>query len=645
MAGVLITFLFAIGAMGVGQFLLSRLTKDLDGAEATGLHGLVGLGALGLLTLFIGLIPGGFKWGLAVVGLIAVAGFMPVVQSFSAGKFKVAKPVGLALLFPLAIGIGVFFALVGVLAPSDTLDWDTLAYHLAVPKLWMQAGQIQYIPYIHHSNFPFTVEDLFLWGLTWGGPSGAKAFTLAFFIFGLIALFGFGRSKYGDLAGWWSALAFATVPVVLWESGTGYIDVPHGLFAGLGILYAARFVSTREDRSSLWLSAICLGFAAGTKYTGLQTIAIVGVILVVVLGLRKQAGEGFKSAVLVGLVAMAIAGPWYLKTAILTGNPVYPFFFEKLGGKNWDQRRADAYRNEQQNFGAGTVETRHKPTELGNAILGLAYQPGRYVNPQEEKGNGTPLGAIGCAVLAIALLWAISGAAGAFEGAVLGVALVSMLMWFFLSQQSRYVVPLCVPLAVLGGGAIKRLKAGAALAAVIGIQAAYSLYLVYDQRFQVQSQAAFGKVSLEDYQTQTVAFYEASQAINKEVQNGKVALYDEVFGSFLDVPYVWANPPHSQIIPYDSLNTGAEYSDAMKKLGFTHIYISTSGVVKDAGFVKKWVAAMGLSGDPVPFSDTERKAMLENWQDKWMVLLSDAVAQHLIAPDKGFKHGILFKIL
>jgi hypothetical protein len=67
-------------------------------------------------------------------------------------------------------------------------------------------------------------------------------------------------------------------------------------------------------------------------------------------------------------------------------------------------------------------------------------------------------------------------------------------------------------------------------------------------------------------------------------------------------------------------------------------------VVKDPTFVKKWVAAMGLSADPVPFPDDERKAMMENWQDKWMVLLSDAVSQHLIAPVKGFKRGILFKI-
>jgi len=646
MVGVLITLLFAIGAMGVGQFLVGRWTKDLDVAESAGVNGMIGLGALGLLTLFIGLVPDGLKWGVGVVALIAAAGYVPIVKSVSAGSLKFAKPQGASLLFVLALSVAVAFALVSVLAPSDANDWDTLAYHLAAPKIWMQAGQIQYVPFIHQSNFPFTVENLFIWGLTWGGQSGAKAFTLAFFIFGLIAIFGVARGRYGVMAGWWASLAFATVPVVLWESGTGYIDVPHGIFGGLGVLYAARTITEPKDRSSLWLSAILLGFAAGTKYTGLQTIAVVALVLVAAFVIRKQAVDGLKTALLVGLVAMAVAAPWYVKTVTLTGNPVFPFFYEHFGGKNWDQRRADVYRVEQQHFGAGTLETRHNPTELGNAVLGLVYMPGRYVNPGEDSGNGTPLGAVGAALVVVALLWMLSGRLGSYETSVLGVVGFSLLMWFFLSQQSRYVVPLLVPLAVLAGGAVHRLKMGKVLAGIIVAQAGYSLWLVYSQRFDMQIQAVLGKVSAEDFQSQTIGFYDASLEINKEAAGGKVALYDEVFGYLLDVPYVWANPPHSMIIPYDSLHDGASYAAEMKKLGFTHIYISTSSIIKDKELVKIWIDAMGLKDPPVPFTDEViKKYNLRDWQNEWMILLAEAVAQHLIQPVKGFKHGILFKVM
>ena len=125
---------------------------------------------------------------------------------------------------------------------------------------------------------------------------------------------------------------------------------------------------------------------------------------------------------------------------------------------------------------------------------------------------------------------------------------------------------------------------------------------------------------------------------------GKLALYDEVFGYFLDVPYMWANPPHSLVIPYDTLNDGKSYAEALKQLGFTHIYISTSSIVKDPAFVQKWIAAMGLQAPPVPFAPDEKKAMMDNYENRWMPLLSDAVAEHLVVPVQGYKHGILFKI-
>jgi hypothetical protein len=394
------------------------------------------------------------------------------------------------------------------------------------------------------------------------------------------------------------------------------------------------------------LSAILLGFAAGSKYTGLQTIGVVGLVIVLSFALRKQFVDGVKTALLLGVAAMAVAGPWYVKNIVLTGNPVFPFFFERFGGKNWDQRRADAYRVEQQEFGAGPESKRHDPTEIGNAVLGLAYQPGRYVNPREDLGLGTPLGAIGIVVIAAGLLWGLSGKLRTFEASILGAVGISMLMWFFLSQQSRYVVPLAVPLAILTGGAIVNLAIGRILAGATILQAGFSLALVYTQRFQGQIQPVLGKVSADEYQTHATGFYAASKVINKEAAKGKVALYDEVFGFLLDVPYVWANPPHSMLIPYDSINDGASYVDALKKLGFTHVYINLSPLIKDQNFVKEWIGTMGLNGPPVPFSPENRKEHLENWQDKWEVLLSDAVAEKRLEPVPELQRGgILFRIL
>src|SRR5579862_9732968 len=148
MLGLLITVLFSLGAAGVGRFVLRRLTDGLDPALAFGVHGLAGLAVLGMLTFPIALLPGGTSWGMYVIGAVALAGYLPLWQ----GRTGLKLPPGGYLLVPIAALLAGFCSLVGVLSPSDSFDWDTLAYHLAVPKMWIRDGQMHYISFIHQSN-------------------------------------------------------------------------------------------------------------------------------------------------------------------------------------------------------------------------------------------------------------------------------------------------------------------------------------------------------------------------------------------------------------------------------------------------------------------------------------------------------------
>ncbi|MGV3615876.1 MAG: ArnT family glycosyltransferase [Fimbriimonas sp.] len=643
MLGVLITLLVCVGVAGWGRVLLFRGNVALDPAAGWGVSGLLGLGALGMVTLGIGLVPGGLSgWGIFVVGVLTLIGCAVLVGELERPILQMPK--GTLAIAPLVIGIAALFALVSVLTPSDPMDWDMLAYHLAVPKLWIQAGRIEYITYIHHSNFPFTVDLLYVWGLRWGGEAGAKAFQLGYFLSGILLIFGLARQRYGERAGWWAAVAFATVPVVLWETGSGYIDVAHGLYAGGGILLAALAASDPEKRRLIVPAGLLLGFAAGSKYTGLQTIAAVGFVLLLAGAAQRRVGEGFRQAFVVGGLALAVASPWFIKNVINTGNPVYPFFYERLGGRDWDQRRADIYRNEQQTFGVGRVAERRDPTALGHAVLGLAYQPGRYVNPGQTQGAGTPLGAVGLAVLTGLILWPLAGRVGRFEAVTLGSVAISLGMWFFLSQQSRYIVPLAVPLAVLVGGATALRGFGAIAMGAIGIQSAYTLWLFQKQQVVPKVRVAMGQEDPEAYRKAAIPFYTPAQTINREVKGGKVALYDELFGYLLDVPYFWANPSHTTFIPYDDMKSGEEYVRKMRELGFTHVYISYSPIVKEPGFARRWLGSMGLGDPSTTFPEDERRALMENWETKFHVLIADAVRDARLTPVETFRSGILFKI-
>lgn len=623
MLGVVLTLLIGIYLALLTQSTARQFLSNLDPAAQFGIAGLIGLGSFGTITFF---------WGITGMSLlIPLAGMFIVLSALiirDGNAFREIKPrlrtslpKGPDLLFPLAIGLGLLMALAGVLAPSTPMDWDSLAYHLAVPKLWLEAGKIDVIPYIHQSNFPFAVDSLFLLGLKWGGQAGAKMFVWLYTLLGVITIFGLARQRYGQRAGWWASLVFATVPIVLWQSGTAYIDVAHGLYAGLGLIFACWWLES-DDSKHAWLSAILLSFAAGTKYTGLQTIAVAGLVALVGAVLLKR---NLKPVLVIGLASLALASPWYIKNALWKDNPVFPFFYSKLGGKDWDKRRAAIYTNEQNTFGVGREippEGSLQPQRLGHSILGLAYQPGRYVNPQQTMGNGDPMGAIGIAIIGALLLGMFAGQKERFERALVAGILVSLGIWFVLTQQSRYIVTLSVPLALIAGQLTTRKGYAPLMASLAGVQTLASLYILHSDRFSDQMQVVTGKVSQEEYQTgHSGGFYAPAQYINKLGKTIKVALYDEVFGLYLDVPYYWANPGHSTQIPYDAMSTGEDYASRMKEMGFTHAYLNLNTLVKDPVLAAEMVAS--FQGQPFP---QERKAQLmSSWEQKFNPLIVDAV--------------------
>ncbi len=648
MLGALITMIFA-KAVGIYILALFQKPRNIDPALRVGLAGLIGLGAMGTLTLFLGLIPGFINhaaipfllyWVLTATLLYAY----PKTRKMILPSLKIAPPKGGEWVIFAALIACLAIAFIGTLAPPTMVEWDSLAYHLAVPKLWLAAGHIYYIPYIHHSNFPFVFDGLYIWGLQWGGEPGAKAFVLYAAYCGAFAIFGLTRTLYNRTAAWWAVLAYATAPVILWLSGTAYIDVPNGLCAGLGIALAALWIKNR-DKDYLWLAAIMIGLATASKYTGLQTMGAVGVVILATGIKRRQFAPFLRSAVLMGVIAMAIACPWYIKNWRNTGNPVYPFFYSLLKGNNWSPDQAAVYTHEQLTFGVGVdaATGHHDIKQLGHAVLGLDYQPGRYINADQEHGNGTPFGAIGVTVLCTILAWAFSGKSKAFELANLAAIGVSLLLWFYLSQQSRYIVTLAIPAAVLFGGGVTRLRAGPFLAGIGAAQAAYSLFLLGFLFAGTQLPVVTGAQTRDEYLTHAIGFYEPSTFINKTLpKTAKIALYDEVFGYLLDVPYYWANPGHSNEIAYAQMQTGQDYARIMRQMGFTHVYMNLSLIPSD--YEKTWIVAAGLQGPPVAWPSRDRAAKMSAFQYRPLPLIAEAVASGYLKPVQAWKGGrVLFE--
>jgi hypothetical protein len=208
-----------------------------------------GIGGLGYLTLALGLLrqANAAAFGL-LLGIAAVAGVVLLIRArrdakpgnASAGAPE-PRPIW-HLAAAAVLGLLGLLTAIAALAPPSSLEWDSLAYHLAAPKTYLSQGRIFFIPYDHHSNFPFTLEMLYLLMLGLGSVGAAKLFHWVCGALLVASVYTFAvrhiaPERFGRGVGIVAALLVAATPIVLWESTIAYIDLSTALFTWLS-LYA-----------------------------------------------------------------------------------------------------------------------------------------------------------------------------------------------------------------------------------------------------------------------------------------------------------------------------------------------------------------------------------------------------------------------
>lgn len=605
MSGV-IAFLFpvlgSLLAVGIGLVFIGKYVEPLPVSARWGICGAIGLGIVGMATFFWGVFgllhfPLPFLVAWVILGSFGLTSRGHLLRAHTKESLEPVR----TFLFLLVVML--LLRLPSVFSPSGDDDWDTLSHQLAMSKIWLEEGRITDIEWMPHSYIPATINMLYIWGLKWGGQYGAKMFS---WLFGLLAIFtvgGLTAYRYGRLPAWWSALGFSAIPVVLWEIGTAYQDVSHGLFVGAGVVLTAFYISEKR-REWLALAIICLGFALATKYTGF--FVLVGVILALLIysGVERQVFRGLKDAFAVLIFSPLIASPWFVRNEVLRENPIFPFYYNVFGGENWNAYNAEAWASEQRRFGVG-----YGASDFPAAVLGLAVTPDRYAN------QGSPYYAVGPLLLMGVVYWLFSRRMRREEGVVLLILVFSLVAWFSTSQQSRYLATLLVPGLFLVGGATSFSSLKGLVKLAVALQVAWTLFLfvgfpfpvsqsassqgsfkaftetaaVINHRLVLQVGAMMGRGgTMADILTDTFSFWGGTSWINEAVsgrlgaterQAGKrrsikVALFDEPRGYYLQAEYFWANPNYHALIPYDNIRSAKEFVEALKGLNATHIYFS-----------------------------------------------------------------------
>jgi hypothetical protein len=578
--------------------------------------------ALGLLG---GLYP---PAGFCLLLLLVVIGFrqhramaLELRDAFLHGVHLSSWGWGVTLLFFLLALI----PLVGVWTPpSASLEWDSLSYHLADPKMYLQAHRIYYIPWESHSNFAFTAEMWYLFGLmargTAAGVPLAKLFHFTCGVGACLAVYAFGARHLSPRVGLTAAGVLASTPLVLWEAGTAYTDLAGAFFATLTLLAVANGMAARDERW-LRLGAVLMGLTLSTKATALSTLALLALALLF-WSVRSQAQKWPQAMGRIAvwcLLALAIGSPWYIKSTVYTGNPIYPFYFQIFGGRGFNAALAEAYDQSNANFGITYEKNGTNPklvrspdmAALAPWNLTMYLLPGHPPpNPAFRPfndGNGQfPLAALSPLLLAALFFPAFRrGAPGAVKA--LGLfALCSGGLWFVTSQQVRYLLPTLPLLCLLAAWVLVqawegRWRSGYALGALGVCSLAFTFYLGVGL-LVLEAPVAGGRLPPARYLERDVSGYPVMQFINTHLPaNAKVVLYGNPFGFYCDRAYLWGDANHSTYIPYDTFHDADDLRAYLRKIGVTHILINRRGLpAPDVKGYTQWVYALTEeSGPPV----------------------------------------------
>jgi hypothetical protein len=511
-------------------------------------------------------------------------------------------------------------AVIACFQPPGAHAWDALAYHLADPKVFLSNHRILLLPTEHHSNFPFTMEMLFMLGLAFDGYAAANLFHLLTGVLLVLAVFSFCDRFLSTLAGLVGAVVFATTPLVLWEATVAYIDLGLALYVFLSTYLlmvataASAWPSIKSDLRStaagqskiVLLAGVSIGFALGIKY-----LALVPFVLLLLLALWRRVP--MRQLVLFGMAACIVGCPWYIKNAVWMHNPVYPFAFGVFpGSRYWSASRAKPYSEEQESFGAP-----HTITRPAEAARNLAVTPWELVSAPEAYTNRADftftslIGGLyaGSALSALFLRRSPPAVRG-----MLAIFAAMVLFWFFVSQHIRYLIPALPFGAVVCGYVFERWLAAAATAtgqgnvrtrivnraggfitlfAFVGQAAVtgwgiFALPVAGNAAAQVQS-AGLEPTALSVPEALTdllntqarerhlrrLNSYAAVQWINQHTSPGAgVVLYEDVFGFYLDRPYLWGNGEHSSYIPYNSLHTGQGLTEWLRGHGIEYALVN-----------------------------------------------------------------------
>lgn len=403
--------------------------------------------------------------------------------------------------------------LLGLLPPTAR---DELTHHLAIPKLYADAGRIVEVPMAPYAYYPMLLDMLYTPWVSWGYDFVPKLIHGFFAYLTGLLLYSYLARRMNAVYGLLGFFFYLSTPAVARLSHWGYIDLGITFYTTASLLCLLAWREQRKRLAPLILAALSLGFALATKPNGLVAalLTVMLFLLIIARPPRRSAAEICVEIASFAVLTLLPFLPWIMKNWLQTGNPFYPLL------NSWFLRNHGTL-NPLASFGGfGILEKRHllydeNAWEIVTLPLRIFFS-GQDDRAQFFDGVLTP-------VLIVFLPWAFRGK-WIEEKKILAVFSLLFLLYaiFLVDMRIRYILSIVPPLVILAIYGIFNIYLGIKrpvylFAAIVFFAAWHAAYIW--RYFREASPVGYldGEESRDAYLTRMMPEYAAMQYVNRSI--------------------------------------------------------------------------------------------------------------------------------
>lgn len=230
-----------------------------------------------------------------------------------------------------------------IIALAPPLQFDTLTYHLTIPKEYVQLQKLMYLPDNMEWGMARQAEILYTLAMFMG--SGAETATVLCWAIGILTLIGlldYAGAVFGTDAGWVAVASLICGMTLSSLLSSGYNDWTT-MFYGLAMFICILQLSPETGFAPITFAGLFAGMAVATKYTAGVALAS-GALAILFFGRSASMRKTLSNLALFGGMALVASLPWGLRNFLATSNPFYPVL---IPGGAMDQIRLNFYQLEQ----------------------------------------------------------------------------------------------------------------------------------------------------------------------------------------------------------------------------------------------------------------------------------------------------------